>query len=99
MTLVAFALIAISGNVDLADSNAPPLPRATATINAGESVSPVPRSYFGFSTEYWSVPLYGRHLALFERVLSQLRVRGDDRSCCGSGATRPTSRSGIRAGR
>jgi hypothetical protein len=54
-----------------------PMPRAIVTIGMAAKATPVPPSYFGLSTEYWTLPLYERHLALFERVLSLLRVRGD----------------------
>ena len=37
----------------------------------------VPRSFLGISTEYWALPRYERQLRVFERVLSQLRARGD----------------------
>jgi hypothetical protein len=37
----------------------------------------VPRSFFGLSTEYWTLPIYERHLQPFERVLAALRVPGD----------------------
>jgi hypothetical protein len=34
----------------------------------------VPSSFLGVSTEYWAVPMFERHMALFERVLSLLPV-------------------------
>jgi hypothetical protein len=37
----------------------------------------VPRSFFGISTEYWAIPLFGRHMREFERALSLLRVPGN----------------------
>lgn len=37
----------------------------------------VPRSFLGISTEYWALPRYERRMRVFERVLSQLRARGD----------------------
>jgi hypothetical protein len=43
----------------------------------GERPTPVPPSFLGLSTEYWSLPGYAGHLATFARVLSQLHVRGD----------------------
>ncbi len=39
----------------------------------------VPRSFLGISTEYWALPRYERQLRVLERVLSQLRARGDGR--------------------
>jgi len=75
VTAIAFAAVALS-HVDLADSDQPAIPRATVTIAPGEAVAAVPRSYFGVSTEYWTLPLYASHLALFERILSLLHVPG-----------------------
>ncbi len=53
------------------------LPRAEVTVTrAGGSIG-VPRSYLGLSTEYWTLPIYERHIGMFERVISLLEVRGD----------------------
>lgn len=76
VTVIAFAVVAISGRAGFADSD-PQLLHASVTIAAGEAASPVPRSYLGVSTEYWSLPLYATRMAAFERVLSLLRVPGD----------------------
>ena len=38
---------------------------------------PIPRSFLGLSTEYWSLPAYAGHMAAFARVLSMLHVPGD----------------------
>jgi hypothetical protein len=38
---------------------------------------PVPQSFLGFSTEYWTLPFDGRHVTLYGRVISLLRVPGD----------------------
>jgi hypothetical protein len=56
--------------------------RASATSVAvalapGDRPTPVPPSFLGLSTEYWSLPGYAGHLATFARVLSQLHVPGD----------------------
>jgi len=51
-------------------------PGARGRFMIHERSTPVPRSYFGLSTEYWALPLYAEHMALFERVLSLLQVRG-----------------------
>ena len=57
--------------------------RASAPASAQVSIAPgagvirVPRSFYGLSTEYWSLPLYERQISLFERVLSLIRVPGD----------------------
>jgi hypothetical protein len=52
------------------------LPVANVTIPAAAGGLPVPRSFFGLSTEYWSLPRYQPHLPILERVISLLRVRG-----------------------
>jgi hypothetical protein len=54
-----------------------PVRSAIVTVPAQTSGQPIPRSFLGLSTEYWTLPIYARHLALFERVLSLLRVPGD----------------------
>jgi hypothetical protein len=53
------------------------LPVATVTIDANAGVIAVPRSFLGVSTEYWSLPLFERNDAAFERYLTMLRVPGD----------------------
>ena len=78
ITLTAFfAAVAILSDAELADSDQPRDPIATVTIAASAHVAPIPRSYFGVSTEYWTLPLYERHLGAVERALRMLRVRGD----------------------
>jgi hypothetical protein len=52
-------------------------PQATLTIGPTLSTAPVPSSFFGISTEYWSLPLFERNTPAFERVLSMLHVAGD----------------------
>jgi hypothetical protein len=53
------------------------LPQATLVIGPTPSTVPVPRSFFGISTEYWTLPLFERDTRVFERVLSLLHVAGD----------------------
>ena len=53
------------------------LPTATLTVAANASTVPVPSSFLGISTEYWSLPLFERDTRVFERVLSLLHVAGD----------------------
>jgi hypothetical protein len=47
------------------------------TIPAHEGVAAVPHSFFGFSTEYWTLPVDELHAELYRRVISYLHVRGD----------------------
>jgi hypothetical protein len=53
------------------------LTQATVTIGPDLSTVPVPRSYFGISTEYWSLPKFERNTPVFERVLALLHVPGN----------------------
>ncbi len=53
------------------------LAQATLTIGPKLSTAPVPSSFFGISTEYWTLPLFERDTPAFERVLSLLHVAGD----------------------
>ena len=48
-----------------------------ATIVPGATGRPIPRSFLGLSTEYWSLPSYEGHLSAFGRVLSMLHAAGD----------------------
>ena len=77
ITVLAFTAVAVSGLAGPADSDQRQLPRATLTVMPGGASVPIPRSYFGLSTEYWALPLYARHLATFERVLGLIHVPGD----------------------
>jgi hypothetical protein len=53
--------------------------QAELSIGARERVTPIPHSFLGFSTEYWTLPVDEHHLALYRRVLSQIHVPGDGR--------------------
>ena len=53
------------------------LPVAVVTIGPSAGTVSVPSSYFGISTEYWSLPLFERNMAVFERVLSMLHTQGN----------------------
>src|SRR5205085_12533450 len=48
--------------------------RATVTIVPAARPLKIPRSFFGLSTEYWTLPLYERHTDLFERIVSLLQA-------------------------
>ena len=39
----------------------------------------IPRSFLGFSTEYWTLPVDENHIALYRRVLALLHTPGDGR--------------------
>jgi Glycosyl hydrolase family 79 C-terminal beta domain len=51
---------------------APGLPVVTVSLPGRSRSQPVPRSFLGLSTEYWTLPFYEGHLPLLERVLSLL---------------------------
>ena len=53
------------------------LAHAVLTISPNASTVSVPPSYFGLSTEYWTLPLFADNMPVFERVLSMLHVPGD----------------------
>jgi Glycosyl hydrolase family 79 C-terminal beta domain len=57
--------------------SSPALPQAILTIGPKLSTTPVPSSFFGLSTEYWTLPLFERDTPAFERVLALLHVAGD----------------------
>ena len=77
ITALAFASLAVSGLVSPADSDQGRPARATITVAPGAPVSlAIPRSWLGLSTEYWTLPLFARQQAIFERVLRLLRVPG-----------------------
>jgi hypothetical protein len=47
------------------------------TISRKAQPTPIPRSFLGLSTEYWTLPVDERHVALYGRVISLLHVAGD----------------------
>jgi hypothetical protein len=57
--------------------SAPASPQATLTVARNASAVPVPGSYFGISTEYWTLPRFERNTPVFERVLALLHEPGD----------------------
>lgn len=57
---------------------APPgSPVAVLSLAHGLAPVRIPPSFLGLSTEYWTLPVDERHLALYSRVLSLLHVQGD----------------------
>jgi len=51
--------------------------QAVLTVSPSASGTPVPASYFGLSTEYWTLPLFELNMPVFTRVLSLLHVPGN----------------------
>jgi hypothetical protein len=51
--------------------------QAVLTISPDASTTAVPPSYFGLSTEYWTLPQFEDKMSVFERVLSLLHVPGN----------------------
>ncbi len=52
---------------------------ATVRVDGHPGSRHIPRSFFGLSTEYWTLPQDQPHVVLYRRVLSLLHVRGDGR--------------------
>lgn len=51
--------------------------QAKLTISSRARMRRVPDSFLGLSTEYWAMPVFARHGAPLQRVLSLVHVRGD----------------------
>ena len=49
----------------------------TVTISPRAPTTRIPRSFLGFSTEYWTLPVDERHTLLYERLLTLVHVPGD----------------------
>ena len=64
------------GPVQQASRTNQPVP-VDVTVRAGAKPTAVPRSFLGLSTEYWTLPIAERYIALDGRVLSLLHVPGD----------------------
>ena len=92
MLLVGLALLAVAcaGSSGSSSSAAHPpspalgpvprvgaLPRVAVTLAPRAASIPVPRSFFGISTEYWGIDNFGRFMTDYERVMSLLRVPGN----------------------
>jgi Glycosyl hydrolase family 79 C-terminal beta domain len=60
-------------------AQAPESGQADVTIGAHESVTAIPHSFLGFSTEYWTLPVDEHHISLYKRILSMIHVQGDGR--------------------
>jgi hypothetical protein len=56
----------------------PPPPRiqARVVVSSRAALMSIPPSFLGISTEYWALPLWARHVALLDRVLSLVRGPG-----------------------
>ncbi len=60
----------------LAGANVDPA-QAVVSLSSSRGGIPLPRSYLGISTEYWTLPYYVAHMDTLERVLAQVHVPGD----------------------
>ncbi|HWC86387.1 MAG TPA: hypothetical protein VG388_07605 [Solirubrobacteraceae bacterium] len=54
----------------------PPKIQARVVISARAPMRRIPASFLGLSTEYWSLPLWARHLSLLDRVLALVHGPG-----------------------
>jgi hypothetical protein len=50
---------------------------AELTVTSRARMTSVPKSFLGISTEYWSLPLFERHVWLFGRALSLVHAQDD----------------------
>ncbi|MFZ0040610.1 MAG: hypothetical protein WAK93_04830 [Solirubrobacteraceae bacterium] len=53
--------------------------QAVLEISPQARLVPIPRSFLGFSTEYWTLPVDERHIVLYRRVIGLVHVPGDGR--------------------
>jgi hypothetical protein len=53
--------------------------RVTVAVAVNGPTVAIPRSFLGFSTEYWTLPVDENHIALYRRVVALLHTRGDGR--------------------
>ncbi|MDQ6729096.1 MAG: hypothetical protein M3022_02015, partial [Actinomycetota bacterium] len=51
-------------------------PQAVVTLAGRSAPLSVPRSFLGLSTEYWTVPIWARHLSLLGHVLASITPNG-----------------------
>jgi hypothetical protein len=88
--VIAIAVVLLApGGSDRGHDAAPDATPAAAADRSATSVAvtivpsarqvAIPRSFFGLSTEYWTLPADERHVALYLRMLSLLHVPGDGR--------------------
>ncbi len=81
ITSVLCCLAAIAGataSSAIADSVVP-FPTADVAVGAAAHGQRIPHSFFGLSTEYWTLPDDELHVGLYTRILSMLHVPGDGR--------------------
>jgi hypothetical protein len=86
-TVLAIVVVSVvlSGGRDQAAVAAAPLvttasqpsrPQVVVTMAGQGTPTNVPRSFLGISTEYWTIPVWARHLSLLGRVLSTITPYG-----------------------
>jgi hypothetical protein len=56
---------------------APAPAAASVRVLTRGPATPVPASYLGLSTEYWTLPIWEQRMPVLERVLAQLHASGD----------------------
>ncbi|MGI8715459.1 MAG: hypothetical protein ACR2NR_20215 [Solirubrobacteraceae bacterium] len=62
----------VAGPALAATARQPSRAQAVVTIAAHRAPTRVPRSFLGISTEYWTIPVWARHLSLLGHVLSSI---------------------------
>jgi hypothetical protein len=61
------------------------VPHVFVSVASGAPVMSVPRSFLGLSTEYWAMPLFERHISLFQRADERTR-----KGCSGHEQPKPS---------
>ena len=67
----------LSPHVEPAPAAAVGSPQAELTVSPVAAARMIPHSFFGFSTEYWTLPVDERYIAIYRRLISLLHVPGD----------------------
>lgn len=65
-----------AGGAPAIDVVRPGSPQAVVTLAAPSGSLSVPHSFLGLSTEYWTVPIWARHLSLLGHVLASVTPNG-----------------------
>ncbi|MFL5829400.1 MAG: hypothetical protein ACJ76X_05735, partial [Solirubrobacteraceae bacterium] len=76
-TLAALCAPAAAGAAQQTPPVTPAISTASLSIDRHPPLLKIPSSFLGLSTEYWTLPVDERHVALYERMLTLLHVPGD----------------------
>jgi hypothetical protein len=76
-TLAALCAPAAASAAQTTPAVTPAISSASLSIDRHRPLVKIPQSFLGLSTEYWTLPVDEHHVALYERMLTLLHVRGD----------------------